>query len=210
MSCSLKITTPPLRNQKSAQRGSFWAFQILGKQAFRHGHPVSGRWKNFGLKNFGLIFRSLVPGPIFIAFSYLRGPAWLDDRGTIRWKWMEDSVYHVVPHAHCSRPLSLIGLEAKGLLGFQGRCGIGSVVPWNLRRVIPLGPNLLHHITLSFGINPGKTRKNPQKQQGFVLAAEPLKSLENKQKTLKKARIWKGKSKEIQNGKEKKIREFPR
>ena len=32
-------------------------------------------------------------------------------------------------------------------------------------------------------------RKNPQKQQGFFLAGEPLKSLEKKQKTLKKARI---------------------
>ena len=34
-----------------------------------------------------------------------------------------------------------------------------------------------------------ENKENPQKQQGFVLAGEPLKSLENKQKTRKKARI---------------------
>ena len=32
--------------------------------------------------------------------------------------------------------LILIGLEAKGLLAFQGRRGIASVVRWNLRPVI--------------------------------------------------------------------------
>ena len=32
--------------------------------------------------------------------------------------------------------LILIGLEAKGLLAFQGQRGIASVVPWNLRPVI--------------------------------------------------------------------------
>ena len=32
--------------------------------------------------------------------------------------------------------LVLIGLEAKGLLAFQGRRGIASVVRWNLRPVI--------------------------------------------------------------------------
>ena len=32
--------------------------------------------------------------------------------------------------------LTLIGLEAKNLLAFQGRCGIASIVRWNLRPVI--------------------------------------------------------------------------
>ena len=32
--------------------------------------------------------------------------------------------------------LIFIGLEAKGLLAFQGQCGITSVVRWNLRPVI--------------------------------------------------------------------------
>ena len=64
-------TRPPLhpppffRNKKSAQRGSFGAdigqklrsaLQILEKYAFWHGHSVRTSMKNFGLKNFGLIF----------------------------------------------------------------------------------------------------------------------------------------------------------
>ena len=47
--------------------------------------------------------------------------------------------YHVVPRVHPSRTLLyayLIGPEAKGLLAFQGRRGIASVVRWNLRPVI--------------------------------------------------------------------------
>ena len=50
--------------------------------------------------------------------------------------------YHVVPRAHPSRPpvyayfTESKGLEAKGLLDFQGRRGITSVVRWNLRPVI--------------------------------------------------------------------------
>ena len=35
-----------------------------------------------------------------------------------------------------NQPLTIIGLEAKGLLDFQGRRGIASVVRWNLRPVI--------------------------------------------------------------------------
>ena len=49
---------------------------------------------------------------------------------------------------------------------------------------------LIRALTLIFFSLPfGKTRKNPQKQPGFVLAGEPLKSLEKKHKTLKQARI---------------------
>ena len=38
----------------------------------------------------------------------------------------------------------LIGLEAKGLLDFQGRRGITSVVRWNLRPVIPSSTEPIH------------------------------------------------------------------
>ena len=54
--------------------------------------------------------------------------------------------YRVVPHAHPSRPLFMlvfIGLEAKGLLDFQARQGITSIVRWNLHPVIfPEGPKI--------------------------------------------------------------------
>ena len=48
---------------------------------------------------------------------------------------------------------------------------------------IPPYPDLLFLAVLE------KEGKTPQKQQGFVLASETLKSLEKKQKTLKKARV---------------------
>ena len=47
--------------------------------------------------------------------------------------------YRVVPRAHPLHPLVYAffkGLETKGLLDFQGRCGITSVLRWNLRPVI--------------------------------------------------------------------------
>ena len=48
--------------------------------------------------------------------------------------------YRVIPPAHPLRPFVFvyfnIGLEAKGLLDFEGRRGITSVVRWNLRPVI--------------------------------------------------------------------------
>ena len=47
--------------------------------------------------------------------------------------------YRVVPHVHPRVPFFmfiLIGLEAKGLLAFQGRRGIASGVQWNPRPVI--------------------------------------------------------------------------
>ena len=63
----------PFRNEKSAQRGSFWpdipcghparnfgqALQILENKHFCTDMPRGRPRKNFGLKNFGLIFRSL-------------------------------------------------------------------------------------------------------------------------------------------------------
>ena len=48
--------------------------------------------------------------------------------------------------------LILIGLEAKGLLAFQGRHGIASVVRWNLRPVI-------------FGVE-GSVARRTEKQKG--------------------------------------------
>ena len=65
---------PMLRNEKSAQRGSFWpdvpadirqkpryqALQVLEETSILAPTSPRGRpWKNFGLKNFGLICRSL-------------------------------------------------------------------------------------------------------------------------------------------------------
>ena len=45
---SLRTSAPKLRSGR----------QNSGKQAFKHGHPPRTSMKNFGLKNFGLIFRS--------------------------------------------------------------------------------------------------------------------------------------------------------
>ena len=67
-----------------------------------------------------------------------RGPIWLDDRRSVQWKWMEEVLHRTsrAPFASLCFLLTLIGLEAKGLLDFQGPRGITSVVRWNLRVVI--------------------------------------------------------------------------
>ena len=69
-------------------------------------------------------------------------PIWLDDRGAgqSQWKWMEE-----VPCRTSLAPLAspcfvlvffFIGVEREGLLNYEGRAGIMSIVRWNLRPVI--------------------------------------------------------------------------
>ena len=89
------------------------------------------------------------------------------------------------------------GLEARGLLDFQGRRGITSVVRWNPRPVILSGekkktdkgkshkgiwrsdaPDPVLPF-LDFSVLP---RKNPQINQGFLSPAEPTKTLEKAEK----------------------------
>ena len=61
------------------------ALQILGKQAFRNGHPTRTSMKNFGLKNFGLIFRSLDLSPCNFATAHF--PA---ERSSFTSLWLRD------------------------------------------------------------------------------------------------------------------------
>ena len=65
-------------------------------------------------------------------------PTWLDDRGTGQWKWTEEvpRCTSLVPLAFPCFVLCLIGVEAKGLLDYQGRAGIISIVQWNLHAFI--------------------------------------------------------------------------
>ena len=67
-----------------------------------------------------------------------RGPTWLDDRGTRQWRWMEEVRCRtsLAPLASPCFIVSLLSLETEGLLTFQGRSGITSIVRWNLRPVI--------------------------------------------------------------------------
>ena len=74
----------------------------------------------------------------------IRGPVWLDDRGTGQWKWLEE-----VPRRTSRAPLAfpcfvhcLIRVEAEGFLDYQGRAGIISIVRWNLRPVIFGAPSM--------------------------------------------------------------------
>ena len=67
-----------------------------------------------------------------------RGPIWLDDRGTGQWKWLEEVPGRTLlaPLASPCFVLCLIRVEREGLLDYQGRAGIISIVWWNLRPVI--------------------------------------------------------------------------
>ena len=83
-------------------------------------------------KSFRISAHFLMPLPMFPC------PIWLDDRGTGQWKWMEE-----VPRRTSLVPLAfpcfvhcLVRVEAEGLLDYQGRAGIISIVRWNLRPVI--------------------------------------------------------------------------
>ena len=82
---------------------------------------------------------------LFLFLGLLRAPTmndprpiWLDDRGTGQWKWMEEVPRRtsLVPLAFPCSVRCLIGVEAEGLLDYQGRAGIISIVRWNLRLVI--------------------------------------------------------------------------
>ena len=55
----------------------------------------------------------------------IRGPIWLDDRGTGQWKWLEEVPRRtsLVPLAFPCFVLRLIGLETKNVLDYQGRAG---------------------------------------------------------------------------------------
>ena len=55
----------------------------------------------------------------------VRGPIWLDDRGTGQWKWLEEVPRRtsLVPLAFPCFVLCLIGLETKNVLDYQGRAG---------------------------------------------------------------------------------------
>ena len=54
--------------------------------------------------------------------------------------------------------LSLLGLETEGLLDFQGRAGITSIVRWNLRPVI-------------FGVDFGLRYGNPMGSRSILSAS---------------------------------------
>ena len=62
----------------------------------------------------------------------------VDNRGPARWKRMEEVPCRtsLLPPRVPFFVLIVIGLEAKGLLAFQGRRGIASAVRWNLRPVM--------------------------------------------------------------------------
>ena len=68
----------------------------------------------------------------------IRGPIWLDNRSTGQWKWMEEVQRRtsLAPLASPCFMLSLLSLETEGLLAFQARAGIASIVRWNLCPVI--------------------------------------------------------------------------
>ena len=68
------------------------------------------------------------------------------------------------------------GVETEGLLDYQGRAGIISIVRWNLRPVILiLGVELLGVCEKSILASPGKEgKKNPKQENGSKTAFGPF------------------------------------
>ena len=65
-------------------------------------------------------------------------PIWLDDRGAGQWKWLDEVPCRTsfAPFAFPCFVLCWIGMETEGLVDYQGRAGIISIVQRNLRPVI--------------------------------------------------------------------------
>ena len=97
---------------------------------------------------------------------------WLDDRGTGQWK--EWKKFRVAPRSHPLRPLFVLcflGVETEGLLDYQERAGIISIVQWNLRPVIfgEVTFGSCKGTVLGAPPLPPQVPKNAQKQLGHIL-----------------------------------------
>ena len=68
----------------------------------------------------------------------IRGPIWLDDRGVgqLEVNGGSSGCTSLAPLASPCFVLCLIGAETEGLLDYEGRAGIISIVWWSLRTVI--------------------------------------------------------------------------